>query len=565
MSNTKKDFPFQSFDKKFKKDESAVETNSSLSYLEKIKSINQQSGFKTVDKESERPSFTSNLNRAKETERPSFTSNLSRAKETERPSFTSNLSRAKETERPSFTSNLNRSRETEKPSFTGNFSRNAEVSPPTSRSSVFNKNNETTNNVSPFSARQPLTQKTPHTQFKKNETNVLPGSMVTSGQNIFQRQTSSLEVPTAQSTQSVASIKDRLEALQKQQSNTAKLTKTSTLTKPKSIFEQNKGQTSPFARAEKAPVSMFKPFSKEVPTKQTSSLTTGDILNVQGINNSTIQISAAEFAQLRDFLYDEAGIYINENRKYLVENRLTSRLKALSLHNYGEYLNYLRYDNNKTTELNKFFENMTTNETSFFRNMPQLKIFKENVVEVLVNELKKSGKKKIHIWSAGCSSGEEPYTIAIILHEVLKNEINSWDIKITANDLSLAMLDLARKGVYSEYALRSTPPEIVTKYFNKQGRDYIIRPEVKKLVHFGQINFVNKPQMQAVEKSNVVFCRNVIIYFDDEMKTHVINCFYDNLLSGGYLIIGHSESLHNISRAFHPKHFKDAIIYQKKE
>ncbi len=276
-----------------------------------------------------------------------------------------------------------------------------------------------------------------------------------------------------------------------------------------------------------------------------------------------IKITNEEFITLRDFLYDQCGIFVGENRKYLMENRLNTRLRELGLHSFSEYHNYLRYDKNRMAELNELFINMTTNETSFFRNNIQLDVFRDKVLAKIIAEQRAKGEKKINIWSAGCSSGEEPYTIAIIILELLKGEVNDWNIKITANDLSLAMLNIARKGVYSEYALRTTPPEIIDKYFIKEGKNYRIVPAAQKLVQFGQINLARSDQLARVDRSHIVFCRNVIIYFDDAMKKHVINAFYDNLLPGGYLLIGHSESLHNISRTFKPEHHPGAIIYCK--
>ena len=144
-----------------------------------------------------------------------------------------------------------------------------------------------------------------------------------------------------------------------------------------------------------------------------------------------------------------------------------------------------------------------------------------------------------------------------------ESEIRSWDIKITANDLSEAVLAAARRGIYNEYALRTTPPEIISSYFTKDGNIYKIKPELKQLVSFGQINLSDKEQLRRVEKSQIVFCRNVIIYFDDDMKRKVISAFYDNLEPNGMLLIGHSESLHNISRAFKPEHHTGTIVYRK--
>lgn len=276
-----------------------------------------------------------------------------------------------------------------------------------------------------------------------------------------------------------------------------------------------------------------------------------------------LKISDSEFSSLRDYIYAQCGIYIADNRKYLLENRLVNRLKKLSLKDFGEYYYYLQYDSGKAQELNKLFEVITTNETSFYRNPPQLKVFQENILSEVIRKQREKNKKSLRIWSAGCSTGEEPYTLAMIISEVLAGEIPNWDIKITANDLSARVLDSARKGIYSDYSLRTTPPEIAERYFDNEGKVYKVKPDLKKLVSFGQINLKDKVQLKRVERSEIVFCRNVIIYFDDEMKKQVISAFYDNLLPGGYLIIGHSESLHNISRAFKPIHYPGAIIYQK--
>ena len=276
-----------------------------------------------------------------------------------------------------------------------------------------------------------------------------------------------------------------------------------------------------------------------------------------------IKVSDEEFRQLRDFIYAQCGIFIGENRKYLIENRLAARIKELNLLSYSEYYNFLRFDANKRVELSRLFEVVTTNETSFYRNPPQLQIFQDVVLKNAIEDLRKHNQKKLRIWSAGCSTGEEPYTIAIIIHELLRQEVLAWDIKITANDLSEAVLASARRGVYSEYALRTTPKEIVAKYFTKEDNNYKLDSKLKHLVSFGQINLNDKLQLSRVERSHIVFCRNVIIYFDDDMKRRVINAFYDNLLPGGALLIGHSESLHNISRAFKPEHHKGTIVYRK--
>jgi chemotaxis protein methyltransferase CheR len=150
-----------------------------------------------------------------------------------------------------------------------------------------------------------------------------------------------------------------------------------------------------------------------------------------------------------------------------------------------------------------------------------------------------------------------------MLYEVLKTDLPAWDIKITANDLSAAVLEAAHKGLYNEYALRTTPKDIIVKYFHKRDIVYEVDPKLKRLVSFAPINLNDRLMLKRNDRSHIIFCRNVIIYFDDDMKKRVIESFYDNLLPGGCMFIGHSESLHNISRTFKPEHHAGTIVYRK--
>ncbi len=276
------------------------------------------------------------------------------------------------------------------------------------------------------------------------------------------------------------------------------------------------------------------------------------------------KISDAEFAQLRDFIYDKTGISIPDKRKYLLENRLGTRLTELSLSSYKDYYDYLRLDPGRTKEMEALCERITTNETSFFRDIKQLTVFKDHILREVLEKQEQSGRKELNIWSAGCSSGEEPYTLAIMLHEVLGMGIIGWRIRITANDLSPAMLAKCRAGVYGDYALRTTPKGMLVKYFDAMGDgQYKIKPKVQKLVSFGPINLSDRAMVRRIPSSQIVFCRNVIIYFDDPMKKQVVGSFYDNLVPGGYLFLGHSESIHKLSTAFKPVFKPGGITYLK--
>ncbi|WP_432736318.1 CheR family methyltransferase [Maridesulfovibrio sp. FT414] len=283
----------------------------------------------------------------------------------------------------------------------------------------------------------------------------------------------------------------------------------------------------------------------------------------RGFSGST-KITSDEFSKLRDIIYELSGIYLQDNRRFLVENRFAHRLTELKLKSYTEYIAYLQNGLKGKAEEMNMLELITTNETSFFRDNPQLTAFRNYTLKELIDEGNKTGRREIRIWSAGCSSGEEPYTLSIIFHEMLKNDLNKWRIRITANDISSNVLEMAKRGVYTRYALRTTPAPIVSKYFReREGDMFEVNPEVKRLVNFGKINLNDDRSVKLVPKSHVVFCRNVIIYFDREMKKKVLEGFHNNLLPDGHLYVGHSESLHMITKNFKAIQHSGAISYRK--
>lgn len=276
------------------------------------------------------------------------------------------------------------------------------------------------------------------------------------------------------------------------------------------------------------------------------------------------RITDQEFRELRDYIYSRSGIAIPTTRKYLLENRLSSRLRSLQLQSFGEYLAHLKRAADKGREESMLFELVTTNETSFYRNTAQLDVFQHKVLPEILEAKRAARDCKLHIWSAGCSTGEEPYTLSIMLHEVLGAELARWRVSISAHDLSLAVLKAAKDGIYGDYALRTTPKEVLKKHFKQDGDRFQVLPHVKRLVRFAPINLNDAAQMRRVERADVIFCRNVIIYFDEDMKKRVLRAFEERLTPDGYLFIGHSETLHNITDAFDPIRHPGAIVYQKK-
>lgn len=278
---------------------------------------------------------------------------------------------------------------------------------------------------------------------------------------------------------------------------------------------------------------------------------------------STPKVTPEEFTALREFIYGLTGIDIPAQRQYLIENRLGPRLADLKIPSFGEYLKYLKFSRDKDTELKQLYELITTNETSLFRDTKQLEVVRDKLLAPLLDNLEKAGKKELRIWSAGCSSGEEPYTLAIMLHELLRVKLMSWRIDIMAHDLSPAVVRKAQAGLYGEYSFKTTPPDIVERYFTKKPEGFEIKPNVKRLVRFATLNLNDQAAIKALPKSHIVFCRNVIIYFDLEMKKKVLSGFYDNLVPGGHLVLGHAETIHGVSRVFTPVHHPGGIVYKR--
>lgn len=278
---------------------------------------------------------------------------------------------------------------------------------------------------------------------------------------------------------------------------------------------------------------------------------------------SGIPMSDEQFLQLRDFIYDKSGIYFADNKKALLENRLTFRLKAYNLTDYDKYYYLLKYDPQAAKELRALYDTITTNETSFFRSMPQIEAFRDKALSDVMARRQKAGEKVLRLWSAGCSTGEEAYTLGIMLKEVLKEALAQWDIKIYASDISEKALRSAKLAAYNEFALRTVPADIRQKYFTANGGQFTVMDEIKNLVELQYLNFMDAQRVQLMRGFDIIFCRNVLIYFDDAARKRFVSQLYDNLNPGGYLFIGHSESLHNITRAFKLVHFPGALGYKK--
>jgi chemotaxis protein methyltransferase CheR len=265
------------------------------------------------------------------------------------------------------------------------------------------------------------------------------------------------------------------------------------------------------------------------------------------------------FRLLRDLVNAHAGLHFEEDAIYAFERRLSERLAALGLESFDEYYQYLRFHISGNAELEEVVELLTTKETYFFRQEYQLRAFQRELLPQLYRE--QIRHKRLSIWSAGCATGEEAYTLAVGVIE--SGLFGDWDVRIIGTDISKKSVANARRGVYRASSFRATTPEIRRAYFEDRPDGAHVSDSVKSLCHFGQLNLLDFGKASIVGRVHVVVCRNVLIYFDLRSKRRAIENLYERLLPGGYLLLGHSESLWNVSTAFELVHLKEDLVYRK--
>lgn len=274
-------------------------------------------------------------------------------------------------------------------------------------------------------------------------------------------------------------------------------------------------------------------------------------------------MTQAQFEALRKVIYKRAGIHFPDTKKYVLESRLARRLEELEFESFDQYLMFLTMGPYQMDEFQEMFNRITINETSFFRNEPQLQVFENQVLAKLL-DLRKSSKR-LRIWSAACSTGEEPYTLAIQIHRSLGVRLSDWHIDILGTDISEKVLNTAQSGRYASYSIRSMNPLVLKRYFQESQGYYQIDSTIQSMVNFELLNLKDTLAARRFGKWDVIFCRNVMIYFDDEMKTRCATTFYEQLADDGALFIGHSESLRDIAVPFESVPVPHAFMYVKKD
>jgi chemotaxis protein methyltransferase CheR len=270
-------------------------------------------------------------------------------------------------------------------------------------------------------------------------------------------------------------------------------------------------------------------------------------------------VSEEDFRRLAEFLYRRTGMVFNESKHYYVERRIADRMAATSSVSFGAYFAFLRSE--IRDEVEQLINAFTVNETYFYREDHQLECLTKDLLRERVSS--KAPGDAIRIWSAPCSTGEEPYSIAIWLLENW-SEVDSFDIEIVGSDIDTRVLEAAKAGVFGKRALMRLSPQLVAKYFQQLDEErWVILDDLRQSVQFSRVNIVETKETAPQGLFDVIFCRNVLIYFDDESRRIAAENLYDSLLPGGYICLGHTESMSRISPLFEVCRYSDAIVYRR--
>jgi len=273
---------------------------------------------------------------------------------------------------------------------------------------------------------------------------------------------------------------------------------------------------------------------------------------------SSFDLSEQEFILFKELIRRETGIHLSETKRKLIVARLSKRLRMLNLDNFTQYYTYLRAHPKAGCEIEHMVNRITTNKTDFFRETYHFDFLLNEVFPAKIRESRLTGERVLRLWSAGCSSGEEAYSIAMTTAHAFRNE-KGWDIKVLATDLDTDVLEKAVSGVYPTQVVSPVSRDYLARYFIRKQSGYEVCKQIKSLVFFRKLNLMD-PAFPMRRRFDVIFCRNVVIYFDEETKKALFEKFHSSLKDRGFMFIGHSESLMQLRELFrYLKH----TIYQK--
>ncbi|SEP79437.1 chemotaxis protein methyltransferase CheR [Ectothiorhodospira magna] len=273
---------------------------------------------------------------------------------------------------------------------------------------------------------------------------------------------------------------------------------------------------------------------------------------------STI-ISDEDFQKFREFFYRKTGMLFEDSKRYFVDKRLLERMTATGCESFRTYFTMLRFQASGA-ELQTLINAMTVNETYFFREEYQFRCLVDSILKEIITHHPAS--RPIRIWSVPSSSGEEPYGIAMYLLEHWP-QLEHWDVEIISSDIDTRILEQARAGLYASRAIQHVPAPLLKKYFRRMGAQYQISQTLREAVEFTRVNVHDTADMRSHRHFDVIFCRNLLIYFDDLSRKKTAESFFDALNPGGFICLGHSESMSRISPLFQIRRFPEAIVYQK--
>lgn len=275
-----------------------------------------------------------------------------------------------------------------------------------------------------------------------------------------------------------------------------------------------------------------------------------------------LELTLEYFIKLRNLIYERTGISYEENKIYYIKKRLQQRMEVCGISEVDEYIRYLKLFDRGGREFQELVNLLTVNETYFFREFAQLQIFAEECLQEVADKKLAAGDRTIKILSAGCSIGAEAYTLAIILREMLDNFAH-WDVIIKGIDIDENVLASARQGIYDSRSVKDVPELYLHTYFTSCGADgFRVKPEIQNMVTFEHLNLMDRRALRYESDYDFIFCRNVLIYFDDTSRKQVVDGFYTMLNQGGFIFLGHAESLSRISTAFRIRRMNGYIVYQ---
>ncbi len=272
-----------------------------------------------------------------------------------------------------------------------------------------------------------------------------------------------------------------------------------------------------------------------------------------------ITISDDDFQKFQEFFYRKTGIQFDTSKRYFVDKRLVERIEANTCGDFRSYFTMLRFQASGN-ELQALVNLMTINETYFFREEYQFHCLVNSILPDIVAN--KKNQSPIRIWVIPSSSGEEAYSIAMCLIERWSG-INQWDVEIISSDIDTKILAQARVGLYSERSVKHVPKSYMQKYFKQTGQGFQLSSDLRSTVEFTRVNLMDQADVRGYHNFDVIFCRNLLIYFDDLSRKQAAETFYDALHPGGFICLGHSESMSRISSLYKIRKFPEAIVYQK--